>query len=65
MLSATDNELLCRVGPGTPVGDVMRHYWIPAVRSEELPSPDCPPLRLRRSVVAANAATRGFARRRN
>src|SRR3954449_2682872 len=47
MLSENDNELLCRVGPGTPVGDLMRRYWIPAIRCEELPSPDCPPLRIR------------------
>jgi phenylpropionate dioxygenase-like ring-hydroxylating dioxygenase large terminal subunit len=47
MLSAQDNDLLCRVGPGTPMGEMMRQYWIPAARSEELPAPDCPPLRLR------------------
>jgi phenylpropionate dioxygenase-like ring-hydroxylating dioxygenase large terminal subunit len=47
MLSAQDNEILCRVGPGTPMGDVMRHYWLPALKSDELPAPDCPPLRLR------------------
>jgi phenylpropionate dioxygenase-like ring-hydroxylating dioxygenase large terminal subunit len=47
MLSLQDNELLCRVGAGTPMGELMRQYWIPAVRSDELPSPDCPPMRLR------------------
>src|SRR6266699_3106725 len=47
MLSATDNEYLCRVGPGTPMGDLMRQYWMPAVRSDELPGPDCPPVRIR------------------
>src|SRR5690349_6487632 len=47
MLSIQDNETLCRVGKGTPMGDLMREYWIPAVRSDELPSPDCPPMRLR------------------
>ena len=47
MLSQEDNELLCRVGPGTPVGNLMREYWIPAVRSDELPAPDCPPVRIR------------------
>src|SRR6266545_1946554 len=47
MLSQQDNDLLCRVGPGTVMGNLMREYWIPAVRSDELPSPDCPPLRLR------------------
>ena len=34
MLSSEDNELLCRVGPGTPMGDLMRQYWMPALRSE-------------------------------
>jgi phenylpropionate dioxygenase-like ring-hydroxylating dioxygenase large terminal subunit len=47
MLSKQDNELLCRVGPGTPLGSLMRQYWIPALLSSELPAPDCPPLRLR------------------
>ena len=47
MLSKEDNEYLCRIGPGTPMGDLMRQYWIPAVRSDELPSPDCPPLRVK------------------
>ena len=47
MLSAADNEYLCRVGPGTPMGKVFREYWLPAVRSDELPSPDCPPMRVR------------------
>ena len=36
MLSRADNELLCRVGPGTPMGDLMRQYWIPAFISSEL-----------------------------
>lgn len=47
MLNETDNELLCRIGPGTTMGDLMRQYWIPAVRSDELPAPDCAPLRVR------------------
>src|SRR6266508_6516816 len=47
MLSNVDNELLCRVGPGTPMGELMRQYWIPAIRSDELPAPDCSPLRVR------------------
>src|SRR2546423_4259517 len=47
MLSVKDNDYLCRVGPGTPMGNLMRQYWLPALLSEELPSPDCPPLRLR------------------
>ncbi|MGH7041117.1 MAG: Rieske 2Fe-2S domain-containing protein [Acetobacteraceae bacterium] len=47
MFSAEENELLTRTGQGTPMGDLIRRYWIPAVRSDELPAPDGPPLRLR------------------
>jgi phenylpropionate dioxygenase-like ring-hydroxylating dioxygenase large terminal subunit len=45
MLSARDNELLTRIGPGTPMGQLMRHYWLPACKSSEI-TPDGPPLRL-------------------
>ena len=31
MLSREENELLTRVGPGTPMGDLMRQYWMPAM----------------------------------
>src|SRR5205085_1704291 len=47
MLSKDENEFLCRVGPGTPMGNFFRQYWLPAIRSDELPGPDCPPLRVR------------------
>jgi phthalate 4,5-dioxygenase len=47
MLSREDNELLTRVGPGTPMGDTMRRYWIPALLTRELPEPDCPPVRVK------------------
>jgi phthalate 4,5-dioxygenase oxygenase subunit len=47
MLSAAENEILCRVGPGTSMGDFMRQYWLPALKSEELPDPDGRPMRLR------------------
>ena len=47
MLSAPDNDLLCRIGPGTPMGNLMRHYWLPALMTGELPAPDCPPVRVR------------------
>jgi phthalate 4,5-dioxygenase len=40
MLSREDNEMLCRVGPGTPMGDLMRQYWIPCLPSSEFPEPD-------------------------
>jgi len=47
MLTTQENEFLCRVGPGTPMGSLMREYWLPALQSRELPGPDCPPLRFR------------------
>ncbi|ACC73987.1 Rieske 2Fe-2S domain-containing protein [Paraburkholderia phymatum] len=47
MLSREDNELLCRVGPGTPVGALMRRFWHPVCTSAQLPQPDCAPLRVR------------------
>jgi phenylpropionate dioxygenase-like ring-hydroxylating dioxygenase large terminal subunit len=47
MLSKQDNEILCRVGPGTMMGDLMRQFWAPLLTSAELPAPDCPPLRVR------------------
>ena len=47
MLSHADNETLTRTNRGTPMGRVMRCYWIPALLSAELPAPDCPPVRVR------------------
>jgi len=47
MLSKQDNELLTRVGPGTPMGELMREYWIPALLVPELDGADSTPLRLR------------------
>jgi phthalate 4,5-dioxygenase oxygenase subunit len=42
-----ENELLTRVGPGTPLGTLFREYWHPVLLSSELPSPDCDQLRIR------------------
>src|SRR5204863_9110205 len=47
MLSKEENEFLCRIGPGTAMGNFFRQYWLPAIRSDELPAPDCPPLRVK------------------
>jgi phthalate 4,5-dioxygenase len=38
-------DLLTRTGPGTPMGELMRQYWIPAAMSREL-EPDGPPVRV-------------------
>ena len=47
MLTVEDNELLTQVGPGTPMGDLLRRYWTPALLSTEMPEPDSPPVRVR------------------
>ena len=47
MLKPEDNERLVRVGPGTPMGNAMRRYWLPALLSSELPEKDGAPVRTR------------------
>ena len=47
MLPKQENELLTRTNPGSPMGELMRRYWIPALLSEEIPEPDCPPVQVR------------------
>jgi phthalate 4,5-dioxygenase oxygenase subunit len=36
MLTVEESQTLTRVGPGTPMGDMMRQYWIPAALTSEL-----------------------------
>ena len=47
MLTREENELLVRTGPGTPMGELFRRFWVPVMLSEEIPEPDCTPTRLR------------------
>ena len=47
MLSKEENELLTRVGPGTPMGELLRRFWMPALLSNEVAQPDGPPVRMR------------------
>jgi phthalate 4,5-dioxygenase len=46
MLSKEDNQLLSQVGAGTPMGDFMRRFWVPAMRIEAL-DPGGDPMKLR------------------
>ncbi|NUZ06138.1 Rieske 2Fe-2S domain-containing protein [Piscinibacter koreensis] len=46
MLSPEDNERLTRVGPGTPMGQLMRLYWLPFLPAADL-TPDGQPQRVR------------------
>jgi phthalate 4,5-dioxygenase len=47
MLTAEKNALLTGVGPGTPMGTLMRRYWLPACLAAEVPEPDGAPVRVR------------------
>src|SRR4029077_10303598 len=47
MLSHAENEIVTRTGPGTPMGNVMRRYWVPALMSSELPEADGAPVRVK------------------
>ena len=47
MFSPDDNDRLTRTGPGTPMGALMRRYWIPVAFSEQIEKPDGPPARVR------------------
>ena len=35
MISREQNELMTRVGPGTPAGKLLRNYWQPAALVDE------------------------------
>ena len=39
MLSAEENELITKVGPGSPMGELARRFWTPILLAEELPAP--------------------------
>ena len=37
MLRKEQNDLVTQTGPGTPMGELFRRYWLPALLAEELP----------------------------
>jgi len=47
MLRKEQNDLLTQTGPGTPMGQLFRSYWMPTLLAEELPENDCPPVRVK------------------
>ncbi|MBP1931293.1 Rieske 2Fe-2S domain-containing protein [Ammoniphilus resinae] len=47
MLSREQNVMLTKSGPGTPMGELLRLYWFPALLSSELPEPGGPPVRVK------------------
>jgi phthalate 4,5-dioxygenase len=40
-------ETLVRTGPGTPMGNLLRRYWVPVLMSREIAEPDGPQVRVR------------------
>src|ERR1700757_4822770 len=54
MTTTAESELLTRVGPGTPMGALMREYWLPAVMSSELVADGAPvrPMLLGEKLIA-------------
>jgi hypothetical protein len=47
MLSHEDNRRVTQVGRDTPMGTLMRRYWLPALLAWELPDPDGAPVRVK------------------
>jgi phthalate 4,5-dioxygenase len=47
MLTREQNDLLTQTGPGTPMGNLFRRYWIPALLAEEVAEADCDPVRVK------------------
>ena len=46
MLSPEKNRLLTQVGPGTPMGELLRRYWMPIAAVAELDDMPIKPVRL-------------------
>src|SRR6478672_7594886 len=42
MLSKEQNELLTRIGPGAPMGQLLRQFWVPALRAASLEADGAP-----------------------
>src|SRR5437867_9371235 len=42
-----ENEFLTRTGAGTPMGELFRRYWMPAMLADDLPGRDGAPVRVR------------------
>src|SRR5216684_2655794 len=42
MLRKEQNDLLTQTGPGTPMGQMFRCYWVPALMADELPENEYP-----------------------
>ena len=59
MLTAEQQETLTRVGPGTPMGALLRRYWFPVAATSELPAGRVVPVRLLGEDLALFRTTAG------
>jgi 5,5'-dehydrodivanillate O-demethylase len=59
MLTQAQQELLTRVGPGTPMGTLLRRYWMPIAASVEVPSGTARTVRLLGEDLVLFRTTRG------
>ena len=46
MLTAEKNRQLCEVGPGTPMGELLRRYWMPIGGASEFDQRSVKPMKL-------------------
>jgi len=47
MTTREQNQYLTCTGPDTPMGNLFRCYWLPALKAEEVSEPDGPPVRVK------------------
>jgi len=47
MLPEAENDLICHTGPGTPMGEALRRYWLPCLLITDLPENDGEPVRVK------------------
>ena len=47
MLTVQDHDIVTNTNRGTPLGELFRRFWLPVALSQELPGPDCAPMRVR------------------
>ena len=46
MLTAEENDRLTRVGRGTPMGELVRRFWLPFLQVSDIAEPDGAPVRV-------------------
>jgi phthalate 4,5-dioxygenase len=46
-LTQAQQTTLVETDRGTPMGELFRRYWIPALLATELPEPDCDPVQIK------------------